>query len=75
MTDRKTGGPAPAPCPICSKPSEDQYRPFCSRRCADVDLHRWFSGQYSIPVKEDEDEDGGLPESSSPALSADREKH
>jgi endogenous inhibitor of DNA gyrase (YacG/DUF329 family) len=34
------------------------FRPFCSRRCADVDLHRWFSGAYAVPVVEDEDEDG-----------------
>jgi uncharacterized protein len=32
-------------------------RPFCSRRCADVDLNRWLSGVYAIPVTEDEEED------------------
>ena len=32
-------------------------RPFCSRRCADVDLNRWLSGAYVIPVTEDEEED------------------
>jgi endogenous inhibitor of DNA gyrase (YacG/DUF329 family) len=32
-------------------------RPFCSKRCADVDLHRWFSGVYAVPVTEDEEED------------------
>jgi endogenous inhibitor of DNA gyrase (YacG/DUF329 family) len=50
-----------APCPICKKPAEDQYRPFCSKRCADVDLQRWFSGGYAIPVQE-EDPDGTSPE-------------
>jgi endogenous inhibitor of DNA gyrase (YacG/DUF329 family) len=45
-------------CPICSKPTDAKYRPFCSRRCADVDLNRWLSGVYAVPVKEDEDEDG-----------------
>ncbi|MGI8524844.1 MAG: DNA gyrase inhibitor YacG [Pseudolabrys sp.] len=50
------------PCPICGKPADDKLRPFCSRRCADVDLHRWFSGVYSVPVVEDEDEDGEKPE-------------
>ncbi|MGL4494279.1 MAG: DNA gyrase inhibitor YacG [Beijerinckiaceae bacterium] len=48
----------PRPCPICAKPETFNYRPFCSKRCADVDLHRWLSGTYAIPVKDDEDEDG-----------------
>jgi len=43
-------------CPICGKPAEQMFRPFCSKRCADVDLHRWFSGRYAIPVTEDEEE-------------------
>jgi hypothetical protein len=34
------------------------YKPFCSKRCADIDLNRWLSGVYAIPTKEDEDEDG-----------------
>ena len=50
--------PDKAACPICGKPREEQYRPFCSKRCADVDLGRWFSGSYAIPVTEEEDEDG-----------------
>jgi uncharacterized protein len=45
-------------CPICGAPTEQQYRPFCSRRCADVDLSRWLRGAYAIPVEEDADEDG-----------------
>jgi uncharacterized protein len=45
-------------CPICGAPSEQQYRPFCSRRCADVDLSRWLRGAYAIPVEPDGDEDG-----------------
>ena len=35
-------------CPICQKPTQDPYAPFCSKRCADVDLGRWFSGSYTI---------------------------
>jgi endogenous inhibitor of DNA gyrase (YacG/DUF329 family) len=46
------------PCPICGKPAVETCRPFCSRRCADVDLNRWLSGVYAVPVKEEEDEDG-----------------
>jgi len=37
-------------CPICRKAEADpKYRPFCSRRCSDVDLQRWFSGVYALP--------------------------
>lgn len=46
-------------CPICDRASDEKYRPFCSKRCADVDLARWLSGSYAIP--DDEDEDGGDP--------------
>jgi uncharacterized protein len=36
-------------CPVCGKPRSKRYDPFCSRRCADVDLHRWLKGSYVIP--------------------------
>lgn len=43
-------------CPICGAPVVAQYRPFCSKRCADVDLHRWLTGAYAVPALEvDED--------------------
>ena len=45
---------APRPCPICKKMSVAKYRPFCSKRCADVDLQRWFTGSYAIPVVEED---------------------
>ena len=45
------------PCPHCGKPSIEQYKPFCSTRCADVDLHRWLSGVYAIPLKEEDEEE------------------
>jgi uncharacterized protein len=45
----------PKLCAICGKPQDLRLRPFCSRRCADVDLHRWLSGAYAVPVEEDED--------------------
>lgn len=48
----------PRKCPICGKPPVDKYRPFCSKRCADIDLNRWLSGGYAIPASPDEDEDG-----------------
>ncbi|HTX51147.1 MAG TPA: DNA gyrase inhibitor YacG [Caulobacteraceae bacterium] len=46
-------------CPICGRPTEPAFRPFCSRRCADVDLQRWLSGRYAIPAVDDESEDDG----------------
>lgn len=56
--------PAARPCPICGKPPVERYKPFCSKRCADVDLNRWLSGSYAIPGRPEEDEDGesGPPE-------------
>jgi endogenous inhibitor of DNA gyrase (YacG/DUF329 family) len=45
-----------APCPICGKPALAASRPFCSNRCADVDLHSWLSGRYAIPIAENEDD-------------------
>lgn len=49
-------------CPICDQPGAEKYRPFCSKRCADVDLARWLRGEYAIPgaplddVSEQDDE-------------------
>jgi hypothetical protein len=53
-------------CPICGKPADDVLRPFCSRRCADVDLHRWLSGIYAVPIRDDEEEDGRRAEQDDP---------
>jgi endogenous inhibitor of DNA gyrase (YacG/DUF329 family) len=38
-----------ADCPICGKPAAEVFKPFCSKRCADIDLGRWFKGGYAIP--------------------------
>ena len=56
MPDPET--PRLAPCPICGKLPVQTFRPFCSKRCADVDLNRWLSGVYAVPVTEETDEDG-----------------
>jgi uncharacterized protein len=49
------------PCPICKKPSQVKFHPFCSNRCAQVDLGRWLGGHYAVPVVDDDDrpDDGG----------------
>jgi endogenous inhibitor of DNA gyrase (YacG/DUF329 family) len=39
----------PRPCPICGKPATPRERPFCSARCAEIDLGRWFGETYRIP--------------------------
>ena len=44
-----------AKCPICGRPTETAFRPFCSKRCADIDLQRWLSGRYAVPAVENED--------------------
>ena len=46
----------PRPCPICAKMSSAQFRPFCSKRCADVDLGRWLKEGYTVPAIEPPDE-------------------
>ncbi|MES2473359.1 MAG: DNA gyrase inhibitor YacG [Pseudomonadota bacterium] len=58
-----------AKCPLCDKPAADRFKPFCSRRCADLDLGQWLKGGYAIPgapvdpaspsnlTQKDEDED------------------
>ena len=50
--------PSKARCPICRGQTEPKFRPFCSRRCADVDLSRWLKGAYAIPGRVETDEDG-----------------
>ena len=54
--------PRLAPCPICGKLPLPEFKPFCSKRCADVDLNRWFKGVYAVPVTENDDEDGDKAE-------------
>lgn len=40
-------------CPICEKPAVEKFQPFCSARCADIDLGRWFNESYKAPVDEE----------------------
>lgn len=43
-------------CPICDKKTDAKYRPFCSKRCADVDLAKWLNGSYAIPASDTDEE-------------------
>jgi endogenous inhibitor of DNA gyrase (YacG/DUF329 family) len=44
-------------CPICEKETDKKYRPFCSKRCADIDLGKWISGAYAVPSQDREDDE------------------
>ncbi len=48
-----------AGCPMCGKPRDLAFRPFCSKRCADLDLQKWFTGAYAIPLVEETSEEEG----------------
>jgi len=50
-------------CPICKKPTITQYRPFCSKRCADIDLGKWITGSYAISASETDEDDSIPPQS------------
>ncbi|MFQ3458148.1 MULTISPECIES: DNA gyrase inhibitor YacG [Bradyrhizobium] len=56
-TPKATPSATPRACPICGKPVEQAFRPFCSARCRDVDLNRWLTGRYVVPGREDDAED------------------
>jgi uncharacterized protein len=46
-------------CAVCGKPQAADFRPFCSKRCADVDLARWLGGRYALPAEEPPDGPSG----------------
>ncbi|MCL4768662.1 MAG: DNA gyrase inhibitor YacG [Hyphomicrobiaceae bacterium] len=55
-------------CPICGATPDPAHSPFCSRRCADIDLSRWLRGAYAIPARSaDDEEDGSAAGSATPA--------
>lgn len=59
MNDPTNDNKIKAKCAVCKKPVDAAYRPFCSKRCADVDLNRWFTTGYKIHT--DEEPDPGEP--------------
>ncbi|HEY3920055.1 MAG TPA: DNA gyrase inhibitor YacG [Stellaceae bacterium] len=60
MSEERAKIPVSA-CPICGKPAAVKHRPFCSHRCALIDLGRWLGGNYSVPAREGNDEEGDSP--------------
>lgn len=49
-------------CPLCGKTTEHAFRPFCSKRCADIDLGRWLRGVYAVPGDPSEGDEGDIHE-------------
>lgn len=55
MTDRQIPLRAvrtAAKCPVCARDVVAAYRPFCSKRCADIDLGRWLKEGYRLETDE-----------------------
>jgi uncharacterized protein len=52
MSDKSPPAPQGNPCPICGKPAIARHKPFCSQRCATIDLARWITGGYRVPSDE-----------------------
>ena len=62
-------------CPICRRPAQAEYRPFCSRRCADVDLGRWVTGSYAIPAEDGSEDDPEHPDAPDPGSASVPPRH
>jgi hypothetical protein len=66
MADERRRRPsAPPRCPICGRPQDARFRPFCSAGCRDRDLLNWLGGRYAVPVQEREADDTGDEEGES----------
>ncbi|WP_282025397.1 DNA gyrase inhibitor YacG [Limimaricola cinnabarinus] len=62
-------------CPICNKATVQAYRPFCSKRCADIDLGRWLGGGYAVPSRDPEDAERAIEEATRAAEELPSRKH
>ena len=62
MSDENESAKIPVgACPICGKPAVVQHRPFCSHRCALIDLGRWLGGNYRVPTGQGNEEEEDTP--------------
>lgn len=59
-------------CPICGKETNPEVRPFCSKRCADVDLARWLNGNYAVPSEDPEDIEAAIEAADQAASGSDK---
>ena len=48
-------------CPMCGKKATLEMKPFCSKRCADLDLGQWLDGGYRLPTDEVPGDDDFIP--------------
>ena len=55
MAPEQPENPPARPCPICGKPAVQRFKPFCSARCADIDLGRWLNEDYKLPTTDEDD--------------------
>ncbi|HEY8127558.1 MAG TPA: DNA gyrase inhibitor YacG [Hyphomicrobium sp.] len=74
MPSSSHSGSKPLRCPICRKEAVEAYRPFCSKRCADIDLAKWFTGSYAISGREEDEGDGEAPDNQSKQPDGEDEK-
>ncbi len=58
---KNAAAPAAPRCAICGKPLALRFKPFCSKRCADIDLSRWLKGVYAVPTDQAPDDPGAGP--------------
>ncbi len=63
------------PCPICQKPSTSAAKPFCSARCREVDLNKWFTGSYAVPAVELDDVDDESLEAAASLMGGEGQEH
>lgn len=59
-------------CPICGKDTQEKVRPFCSKRCADIDLGRWLTGHYAVPSTDPDDMEEALEATERPEPDTDK---
>ena len=62
-------------CPICKEDTKTLYRPFCSRRCADVDLARWMTGAYAVPSDDPLDAEAAFEATSGMGVPSSDKRH
>lgn len=60
MTGPSNGNKPITKCPNCGDPTEFKYRPFCSKRCWELDFGKWMNESYTIPVVEEDDDYEGV---------------
>ncbi|HEX6144350.1 MAG TPA: DNA gyrase inhibitor YacG [Geminicoccaceae bacterium] len=70
MANPRPAARTPPRCPICGRPRDPKFRPFCSKRCRQVDLSRWMNEVYAVPALDaDPEEDGGEEDGSRDEIS------